>query len=356
MRFLASAVAVLATASAVLAAPSEFVTGASAEHGFELMNQWKAFKAAHGKTYQSAELDAYRYSVFVRNLQRLEQLNAQRMGGPQYGITKFMDLEPEEFERTYLNYRPPAGQEAVDRIKKPLTRPTVQANPTDTSIDWTAKGATTAVKDQGACGSCWAFSAVAEVESMNFMKHGILTSLSEQQVVSCDKGYGDYGCQGGDTVSAYKYIQDKGLQGSSGYPYVSGSTGSDGTCKYNASAVEVKLSGFTYATPACFDSCKSQDEQTLLNNLVSNGPVSICVYASSWQFYSGGVFSDISQCPTSYTSLNHCVQLVGYQANGGYWIARNSWGTGWGEKGHIYLKYGSNMCGLADEATFATVV
>jgi len=184
---------------------------------------------------------------------------------------------------------------------------------------------------------------------MWYLKHGVNTPLSPQQIVSCDKV--DLGCNGGDLPSAYDYVETNGLQSESSYPYTSGTSGSTGTCKYSAGSVVARISGYSYATPACFDSCNSQDESTLLNNLASTGPVAICVYAEPWQFYISGILS--SSCSHTYSTLDHCVQLVGYQTGTTpYWLIRNSWGTSWGNAGYIYVKYGSNLCGVADEAMF----
>lgn len=264
-----------------------------------------------------------------------------------HGETKFSDLTPEEFKGQYLNYKP--TRNADDRVATIEPKgDTANAQ----GFDWRTKKAITDVKDQGQCGSCWAFSAVEEMESMWFLAGHTLTELSPQQVVSCDKGAGDLGCDGGDTVVAYKYMTKAGLQTERDYPYTSGDTGRDGQCKYDASKVLAKMSNFTYATPPCLDSCPHQDENTLQSNLESVGPVSVCVSADSWQSYSSGILS--ANCPKAYSSLDHCVQLVGWgvsASNVKYWMLRNSWATDWGIDGYIHIKFGSNLCGLADEAT-----
>jgi len=208
------------------------------------------------------------------------------------------------------------------------------------------------VKDQQQCGSCWAFSATEEIESAWFLSKKTLPVLSPQQIVSCDTT--DAGCNGGDTITAYQYVQSAGgLESDSAYPYTSGG-GDSGTCKFDKSKVVATVGGFTYATPPCTDSCTHQNETTLANSLL-DAPVSICVYAESWQNYNSGILK--TNCPRSYSDLDHCVQLVGFNFAGTtpYWIVRNSWNTDWGVAGYIYIESGTNLCGIADEATIVTI-
>merc|ERR1712139_645403 len=208
-------------------------------------------------------------------------------------------------------------------------------------------GATTPVKDQGDCGSCWAYSATEGIESGLFMAGGPLEELSEQQVISCDKQ--DLGCNGGDLPTAFDYVESAGgLDTEENYPYTS-QTGRSGSCKVNTDVVTVD--DYQYAVAPCEGgSCSSQDEDGLKAALAAHGPLSVCVNAESWNGYYGGVLS--GSCSGSYNALDHCVQLVGYDttASTPYWKVRNSWGTSWGENGFIRLPMGQNACGIADEA------
>jgi C1A family cysteine protease len=312
-----------------------------------LLGKFNDFKTKFGKTYSCSGEESMRMEIFRANLERAEAMQAMD-GDAIYGVTRFMDLSPEEFKRSHLNYQPSGIDETV------AVEPSncMYRSPNADGFDWRSKGAVTAVKDQGQCGSCWAFSAVEEMESMWNLAGNKLIELSPQQVVSCDKGAGDLGCQGGDTVIAYKYMIKAGLETEASYPYTSGDTGSDGKCTFDSAKVAAKMQNWTYATPPCMDSCAKQDENTLQANLEKTGPVSVCVAADSWQFYSGGILS--SNCPRAYSSLDHCVQLTGWGMSGAtkYWALRNSWGTSWGIQGYIHVKFGSNLCGLADEATF----
>lgn len=223
----------------------------------------------------------------------------------------------------------------------------------NTTCDWRRANAVSPVKDQGQCGSCWAFSATEEIESMNYLKYGKMVVLSPQQIVSCDQV--DQGCNGGDTPTAYKYVIGAGgLETEAAYPYKSGD-GNDYNCHFNKADIGAKITGFTYATPPCSGACDNQNEKLLAENMVKTGPVSVCLNAEPWQIYVGGILK--SGCAHDVNSMDHCVQLVGFN-NGGkdpYWVLRNSWNTDWGIDGYIYVSQGGNLCGVANEATFATV-
>jgi len=266
-----------------------------------------------------------------------------------------------EFKQQYLTFRPAVGDAALLRQGVPTTHAPNSSIPA--SYDWRKPDnnrpvGVTAVKDQGQCGSCWAFSATEALESATILAGKKSVPLSPEQTVDCDTT--DGGCNGGDTVTAYAYMkQAGGVVGESSYPYTAGVTGAASTCAFKKADVKASLKGFTYATPTCSDECKTQDEALLAANLYHNGPVSICVDASPWQLYLGGVLTSDSGCGSAYTSLDHCVQLVGYgvDATSGqkYWSVRNSWAAIWGEAGYIRLAYGANTCGVADEATQVTV-
>jgi len=203
----------------------------------------------------------------------------------------------------------------------------------------------TPVKNQEQCGSCWAFSVTENIESMYCMKNNMdctnLPPLSVQEIVDCDTT--DSGCEGGDPPTAYQFIMSEGgLENDSDYPY----TAQDGNCAFQANLVKVTISNWKYGT-------QNSDETVMQTNLVSVGPLSICVDAEPWQDYTSGILM-ASDCSTS---LDHCVQLVGYDmtVSTPYWLVRNSWGADWGENGYIRLQYGQDTCGCADEATYAII-
>jgi C1A family cysteine protease len=227
-------------------------------------------------------------------------------------------------------------------------------------LDWSQQGATSPVKDQGGCGSCWAFSATEGIESGLYMATKKMTQLSTQEIVACDKDEPDGGgCGGGDLPTAFAWVMKAGgMDTSSDYPDTSSSSGRTGTCKWSGKKV-AQVTNWTYAIKPCAldehakgGQCKNQDEDGLKAALATFGPLSVCVNAGSWDFYSGGVLS--AKCSGAWSKLDHCVQLVGYDttASKPYWKVRNSWGRSWGERGFIRLPMGENACGIADEATY----
>mmetsp|Transcript_141537 Transcript_141537/g.439997 ORF Transcript_141537/g.439997 Transcript_141537/m.439997 type:complete len:363 (-) Transcript_141537:40-1128(-) len=267
-----------------------------------------------------------------------------------FGITKFADSFHDEFAATRLGYRRITLRPHVEVLALDANLSAVS------SVDWRQKGALTPVKDQGDCGSCWAFSATEEIESALFMSTGNLKQLSTQQIISCDKQ--DDGCDGGDTVTAYRYVQKAGgLDLAGDYPDKSHSTGKTGKCSWDGKEA-AHVAGFSYATKPCNSgSCKHQNERALAAATAQHGPMSVCVNAggSGWQLYKQGVYS--RKCSAASSDLDHCVQLVGYDATASppYWILRNSWNTDWGEAGFMRLAMGKNLCGVADEATLVKI-
>lgn len=228
---------------------------------------------------------------------------------------------------------------------------------TPDAIDWSAKGATTPIKDQKNCGSCWAFSTTEGVESAVFMSTGKLPpALSTQELVSCEKQ--DDGCNGGDIPEAVKYLEKKGMATATDYPDTSSKSGHSGRCKWNKKAA-VKVTNKQYAIPACTErdiDCRGQNEEKLAAAVAKFGPLSICVnsgegQSGDWQKYKGGVLK--GECSALSKAMDHCVQLVGYdkKAPEPYWKIRNSWGKSWGEDGFIRIPFGKkNACCVGCEA------
>jgi len=309
------------------------------------------FITRFNKKYTNIAEFADRFTKFQASLQRIAQGNAD--GRNVFGVTQFSDLSPEEFRASYLGFKPELTPNAPTMKSRRIRE--VGAVPKVADVDWRNNGTVTPVKDQGQCGSCWAFSATEAIESAWLMAGNSQQILAPQQIVSCDTT--DSGCDGGWPTSAYQYVQSAGgIETDAAYPYTSGDNGDSGTCSFDQTQVAVQISGFTYATPSCEDDCDNQDEITLANNLATGGPVSVCVDAETWQDYSGGVLTD---CDHAYTDLDHCVQAVGYHIDSNptnsYWIVRNSWAASWGESGYIRLSFGANTCGLADLATQVTI-
>lgn len=222
--------------------------------------------------------------------------------------------------------------------------------------DWT--DATSAVKDQGTCGSCWAYSTTEGVETAVYISNGQSGSVplySEQQLISCDSE--DSGCDGGDPRSALNYLTSVGgIDTESDYPDSSSASGSSGSCSWDGDKVSLNLNWWYAVSPCQGGDCSSQDEEGLAAAVSTYGPMSICLNAN-WDNHVGwhydGVYTGLNgQCSSSKDDVDHCVQLVGYDKTSSppYWKIRNSWGSDWGDNGYIKIPYGSNYCGIANEA------
>jgi len=286
------------------------------------------------KTYQHEEF-FLRYNTFKANL---DWINASNNQNKSYTVTvnKFADLSTEEFGKSFCGYKPTlrTGASAAS------TEETVEDSFVGASINWVTKGAVTPVKDQGQCGSCWAFSATGAIEGAVFVAGSGLTSVAEQQLVDCAGAQGNQGCNGGLMDYAFDYvIKNKGIGSEASYKY----TARDGTCKKVPSV----------STIQSYKDVASGDEAALLV-AVNQQPIAIAIEAdqSCFQFYHSGVLDDAS-CGTN---LDHGVLLAGYDTDASskkdYWLVKNSWGLSWGDKGYIKFVRGKNQCGLTLAASY----
>jgi len=316
--------------------------------------QFNAWQVKHKKVYDDVADFEHAMENFQATLRRVAAKNKASNGNNWAGLTKFADLSPAEFKKTFL--RATHNEETAKQLKKThthvLPHTHVQA---PTSFDWRTHSpeVVSAVKDQGQCGSCWAFSTTEAIESFWALAGNELVALSPEQIVDCDTV--DAGCNGGDTPTAYQYVIGAGgLDTEASYPYTAGN-GNSGTCQFKESNIGAKIQNFAWVIPECSGSCDSQSMSQVQSKLATVGPFAICVYAEPWQDYVGGVFNDPS-CVHDYNDLDHCVQLVGYTPS--YWIVRNSWSAGWGENGYIYVstkEAKGNLCGILDEVNYPLV-
>jgi len=295
-----------------------------------VLTKFDEFRTKWGRTYSGEEY-AKRVKFFEDHLQQVETLQRQELGTAVYTyLGPFADLSPEEKSQRFglLPQEAFAGVPTAPLLNKTLA----------SSFDWVSKGAVNPVKDQGQCGSCWAFSTVCNLEGTGFVSTGKLVSLSEQQIVDCDTTC--YGCNGGLPSLALTWSHQNGGVGSeSSYPYHA----SDGSCKSVGSVTHNQ--GYNKI---------SQDEDQIQQALTQYGPLSIGVDATPFQSYRGGVMQNPS-CST--TQLDHAVNIVGYGTDQiQYWKIRNSWASYWGEDGYIRVSRGHCTCGLCRTVVTATGV
>ncbi|KAK9714562.1 hypothetical protein RND81_06G103400 [Saponaria officinalis] len=302
----------------------------------EKHQQWMTL---HGRVYKDDLEKSKRFEIFSENVKRIEELNNLNRGFT-LGVNAFADLTNEEFRASRTGYNKDLLEKFVSKSKnKSKSFKYENFTASSSTMDWRMEGAVTSIKDQGDCGCCWAFSAVAATESLHKLKTGTLIPLSEQELVDCDTD-SNMGCEGGLMDAAFDFItHNGGLTTEANYPY----TASDGTCiKNRASNYAASISGH--------EDVPENDEDALLM-AVANQPVSVGIEGGGFdfQFYSGGVFN--GECGTD---LDHAVTVIGYGVdNGGskYWLVKNSWGTKWGEKGFMRIMrdvgVSQGLCGIA---------
>jgi len=305
----------------------------------EIHDIWTTWKATHSKSYADAKTEAHRLAVFIETFVYIQEWNAAGNTAV-LGLNQFSDLTSEEFGALYTGALP-APEEVVQANLADFSG--FQAPPAE--WDWRTKGAVTAIKNQGQCGSCWAFATVATCEGLWFINGHTLTSYSEQQIVDCDNT--NYGCNGGYPYLAMQYVAKEGLETESDYPYKA----VQGTCEYDASKATKGIdTGSKFVTAA---------NVADLETAVVQQPVAVLVQANQavFQSYSSGVIT--SGCGTA---LDHAITVVGYgtYANQGAWFVKNSWGATWGVQGYVYISndasynsgYGS--CGILTQPQFPT--
>lgn len=304
--------------------------------------QFIQFASKYNKVYTHDEMFT-RYNIFKTNTLNIQQHNKKFVNGEtsfSMAMNRFGDLTTAEYSKLLGLNRHSSSNYASETLSS-------KGNP-PSAFDWRSKGAVTAVKDQGQCGSCWAFSATAAMEGAWFQHSSKLISLSEQLCVDCVNGGADTCDMGGEMHDCYlQVIAEGGDETEKQYPY---QATSGHPCRFNKKYVVATFSSYVNVT---------QFDENALEVASSQYVVSVGIDASqdSFQFYSSGVY-DEPKCQSAWDQLDHGVTVVGYGTlkNKDYWIVKNSWSADWGMQGYILMSRNkNNQCGIATDATVPVV-
>jgi cathepsin L len=309
-------------------------------NGCELECQFERFKDKYNISYSSDAEETYRKEIFSKNLDRINEFNNNNKSTHKLGINRFSDKFENEkilnkvFKKSHKS-RSCDPQVYDETYQVPL------------QINWVDKGAVTNVKDQGQCGSCWAFSTTGAIEGALKISKQELVSISEQQLIDCSLKYGDFGCNGGMPDNGFEYVIDNGICTEDEYQYHAKKSSCDTSNCVSLLSVSSCVDVIPY-------------NEMALEYAVSKQPISVAIQADTFifQHYKTGIITDV-ECGTD---LDHAVLVVGYGVENGldYWLVKNSWGETWGDNGYVkILKSNSTndagICGIASVPSYPVV-
>jgi len=311
--------------------------------------EWDEYKTKFGKVYKTVEEEERHYQTYQVNRREVMEHNQRYIDGKESyykGINQFTDMTLSEVKQTSMGFKPKSdwnrnlARQHVPNFDKALPD----------SVDWRTKGIVTPVKDQGGCGSCWAFSVVGAIEGQHANATHKLVSLSEQNLVDCTKEEGNFGCAGGWPYDSYEYVirVAQGIDTEKSYPY----KGVDQTCNFTTANIGARANAFAILTPG--------SEEVLKEAVANIGPISVCIDAAGgFMSYSGGVLDD-PDCSSNFDLIDHCVLAVGYgtdtKTGKDFWLVKNSWGTTYGEQGYIRMSRNKkNQCAISTLASYPDV-
>jgi len=320
------------------------------------LQEWEKFKNEHSKNYESGQVETLRRMIYSFNSREIEDFNEKLSEelGFELGLNHLADWSNLEVRSTN-GFKLPKDHETKLKNSPEAERflaSIIENNSTDVpdEVDWRkVPGRVSRVKNQGQCGSCWAFSSVGVLEGQEYRRNNKsfsgadLVELSEQNLVDCVEA--DMGCQGGIMADALELVsKEGGIDDERSYPYEAKTK----SCRFRKDKVAFSDKGYAILPEG--------DEQKLKEVVSKFGPVAVAIDASSiwFQLYHKGVYYN-KHCRNGSSDLDHAVLVVGYGTDpkkGDYWIVKNSWGPKYGEQGYIRMaRNRKNNCGIATMAT-----
>ncbi|XP_046811815.1 uncharacterized protein LOC111684261 [Lucilia cuprina] len=311
----------------------------------QIKEQWLRFKSKYGKKYRNALEDSQRFVKFKKNLLKIKQHNQryeQGLESYEMSLNPFTDMDMKEVQQTYMGFKMPENSQELLQNATFYQPPLKQRFGLPTHVDWRDRGAITPVKDQKACGSCWAFASVAALEAHYYIKHKENILLSEQNLVDCVTE--NWGCDGGWMIPSFQYVTiNNGINPESVYPYEA----VDGVCRHQYNKGPINKA---------YVAISPDNEEHLQLAVALNGPVAVAIQANNnFMNYKSGVFDD----PDCSKIANHAVLVVGYGTENGkdYWLIKNSWSSYWGDNGYIKMaRNKNNQCAIARYASYPVVI
>uniref|UniRef100_A0A1I7XVX6 Pept_C1 domain-containing protein n=1 Tax=Steinernema glaseri TaxID=37863 RepID=A0A1I7XVX6_9BILA len=303
----------------------------------ETLNSYHRYLERFPEKASRSRASIDRYQIYENKVKLIEELN-DRLKDTQFEDNRFADWSEREIRKVLLpldlDFK---DLEADTFLNRSVPSFSAKVGALTGSFDWRKRNVISPVKDQGQCGSCWAFATTGLVEAANAISKSVSPiSLSDQELVDCDTI--DKGCEGGNVGYAVRYVYEKGLMTESAYPY----THNRGECR---------KSGFTSKITNAY--LLKRDEQHLIDWLTHYGPFTVSINVTNdLMYYKSGVFQPIESDCRNKPIGRHALLVVGYgtSSNGAnYWIVKNSWGTKWGtENGYLYFVRGKNACGIEE--------
>lgn len=313
-----------------------------------ILEQFETFLKKYEKKYKSEENVERRFRIFRANLKKIQALNKFEQGSAVYGVTQFADYTKNEFLKFFTGLKKPSHWPPLTNKVNVNSKAARFNHSLPRDFDWRNYNAVTPIKNQGMCGSCWAFSVTGNVEGQWAIKHKKLLSFSEQELIDCDTY--DAGCEGGYMYTGYEALEELGgLELESDYPYEAISE----KCIFNKAMAKAQIVNSVNIT---------SNEIEIASWLYDNGPISVALNANAMQFYFGGVSHPLKLfCNPK--NLDHGVLLTGFGIHETiftkkqipYWFIKNSWGRFWGEQGYYRLYRGAGVCGVNQMASSAIV-